>query len=81
VANPANSLGPGGFIPADDGYMPGDSAAGNPVRRLGSVLRNPAVVRTPAAGGAPTVPILGVFVVAGLLYLLEHRRLKALGRL
>jgi hypothetical protein len=81
MALPASTLGPGGFIPADDGYMPGDSAFGNPVRQLGSVSRNPAMVRPGPGLAGNDIPILGVLVVAGLLYVLEHRRLGRLGKL
>ncbi len=67
----------GGIIPQDDGYMPGDSAWGNPVRQLGSVRRN-----VPIAGGVsgPHVPIVGVVLIAGLLAALEWRRLSRMGR-
>lgn len=82
MPNPASSFGATGFIPESDGYMPGDSAYGNPVRQLG-VLRSMdwrQFDQGAAAGPGPTVPIGGVILIAVGLALLEWRRIKAFGR-
>jgi hypothetical protein len=79
VAYTSSQFAPGGIIPQDDGYAPGDAAIGNPVRQLGSVNRNAAFVR-PAAAAGPHIPIAGVAVIAGIIGLMEWRRIKAFAR-
>lgn len=63
------------FFPQEDGYAPGDSA--NPVRSNAGDFMLPSAL---AQGGRPNVPIVGIALVAGGLYVLEHMRHKRSGK-